>query len=161
MSTDKLFRAAAENPITTLLLMLVTIVMAVCIYGNIQDMRTATTGYEYCGALCYLFEYICISYFMAIFFIMGCLTYINKRYSKWSIWLIYVLGASVFIKFFIANMIFSYIYHHVESQYMDQLPSLANRVYSGAIYWIAIVFFVVPKFIKDTIKLKKEQELTI
>jgi hypothetical protein len=44
---------------------------------------------------------------------------------------------------------------------MDQLPSLANRVYSGAIYWIAIVFFVVPKFIKDTIKLKKEQELTI
>jgi hypothetical protein len=44
---------------------------------------------------------------------------------------------------------------------MDKLPSLARTVFSGAVYWIAIVFFLVPKFIKDTMKLKEEQELTI
>ena len=161
MGTINLFRNAVKNPITTVVLVVVTIVMAVVIYGNIQDMHAATTGYDYCQSLCYLFENICISYFMAIFFTMYYLTYINKQYSKWSIWLFYALGVSVIVKFFIAGLMFRYVYHHVESQYMDKLPSLARTVFSGAIYWIAIVFFLVPKFIKDTMKLKEEQELTI
>jgi hypothetical protein len=161
MGTINLFRNAAKNPLVTILLVVITIVMAVVIYGDIQDMRTATTGYEYCDALCYLSENISVCYFMAIYFIMGYLTYINKQYSKWSIWLFYVLGVSVFVKFFIAGLLYSYIYHHVESAYMDHLPSLAKRAFSGGIYWFTIVFFLVPKFIKDTMKLKEEQELTI
>ena len=161
MGTINLFRNAVKNPITTVVLVVVTIVMAVVIYGNIQDMHAATTGYDYCQSLCYLFENICISYFMAIFFTMYYLTYINKQYSKWSIWLFYVLGVSVFVKFFIANHIYNYVYQHVESQYMDHLPTMATIVFSGAIYWITIVFFLVPKFIKDTMKLKEEQELTV
>jgi hypothetical protein len=44
---------------------------------------------------------------------------------------------------------------------MDHLPTMATIVFSGAIYWITIVFFLVPKFIKDTMKLKEEQELTV
>ena len=154
MSTTSLFRNAKKNPITTAILVVITIVMAVAIYGDIQDMHSATTGYDYCHNLCYLFENICISYFMAIFSIMYYLTYINKQYSKWSIWLFYVLGVSVFVKFFIAGLMFSYVYHHVESEYMDHLPSLTTRVFSGGIYWITIVFFFVPKFIKDTMKRK-------
>ena len=161
MGTNNFIRNVAKNPLTTILLVVITIVMAVVIYGDIQGMRAATTGYEYCDALCYLFENISICYFMAIFFTMGYLTYINKQYSKWSIWLFYVLGVSVFVKFFIANLIYNYVYHHVESQYMDHLPSMATTVFSGAVYWITIVFFLVPKFIKDTMKLKEEQELTI
>ena len=162
MGTINFFRNVAKNPLTTILLVVITFVMAVVIYGDIQGMRAATTGYEYCDALCYLFENISICYFMAIFFTMGYLTYINKQYSKWSIWLFYVLGVSVFVKFFIAGILYSYVYHHVESQYMDHLPSLAKRVFSGqSVYWITIVFFLMPKFIKDTIKLKEEQELTI
>ena len=153
MGTINLFRNAVKNPITTVVLVVVTIVMAVVIYGNIHDMHAATTGYDYCQSLCYLFENICVCYFMAIFFTMYYLTYINKQYSKWSM--------SVIVKFFIAGLMFRYVYHHVESQYMDKLPSLARTVFSGAIYWIAIVFFLVPKFIKDTMKLKEEQELTI
>ena len=66
MGTINLFRNAVKNPITTVVLVVVTIVMAVVIYGNIQDMHAATTGYDYCQSLCYLFENICISYFMAI-----------------------------------------------------------------------------------------------
>ena len=161
MGTINLFRNAVKNPIITVVLVVVTIVMAVVIYGNIHDMHAATTGYDYCQSLCYLFENICVCYFMAIFFTMYYLTYINKQYSKWSIWLFYVLGVSVFVKFFIANHIYNYVYQHVESQYMDHLPTMATIVFSGAIYWIIIVFFLVPKFIKDTMKLKEEQELTV
>ena len=162
MGTNNFIRNVAKNPLTTILLVVITIVMAVDIYGDIQGMRAATTGYEYCYALCYLFENISICYFMVIFYTMGYLTYINKQYSKWSIWLFYVLGVSVFVKFFIAGILYSYVYHHVESQYMDHLPSLAKRVFSGqSVYWITIVFFLMPKFIKDAMKLKEEQELTI
>ena len=161
MCTINLFRNAVKNPLTTVVLVVATIVMAFVIYGNIHDMHAATTGYDYCHSLCYLFENICICYFMTIFCIMYFLTYINKQYSKWSIWLFYALGASVIVKFFIAGLLFNYVYHHVESEYMDKLPSLARTVFSGAIYWIAIVFFLVPKFIKDTMKLKEEQELTV
>ena len=161
MGTINLFRNAVKNPFTTVFFLVIAVAMAVVIYGDIQDMRSATTGYDYCQSLCYLFENICVCYFMAIFFTMYYLTYINKQYSKWSIWLFYALGVSVIVKFFIANLINNYVYHHVESEYMDHLPSLARTVFSGAIYWIAIVFFLVPKFIKDTMKLKEEQELTV
>ena len=161
MSTINSFRDAIMNPLLTVFFLVIALVMSVCIYGNIQNMSTATTGYDYCQSLCYLFENICICYFMTIFFIMYLLTYINKQYSKWSIWLFYVLGVSVFVKFFIANHIYNYVYQHVESQYMDHLPTMATIVFSGAIYWITIVFFLVPKFIKDTMKLKEEQELTV
>ena len=161
MGTINLFRNAVKNPFTTVFFLVIAVAMAVVIYGDIQDMRSATTGYDYCQSLCYLFENICISYFMAIFFTLYYLTYINKQYSKWSIWLFYALGVSVIVKFFIAGLMFRYVYHHVESEYMDKLPSMATTVFSGAVYWIAIVFFLVPKFIKDTMKLKEEQELTV
>ena len=161
MGTINLFRNAVKNPFTTVFFLVIAVAMTVVIYGDIQDMRSATTGYDYCQSLCYLFENICISYFMAIFFTMYYLTYINKQYSKWSIWLFYALGVSVIVKFFIAGLMFRYVYHHVESEYMDKLPSMATTVFSGAVYWIAIVFFLVPKFIKDTMKLKEEQELTV
>ena len=161
MSKINLFRNAVENPFTTTFLVVITIVQAVFIYGDIQGMHTATTGYDYCHNLCYLFENICACYFMTIFFIMCYFTYINKQFSKWSIWLFYALGVSVLVKFFISGLIFDYVFHHVESEYMKRLPSLARTIFLGGVYWITIVFFFVPRFIKDTMKLKEEQELTI
>ena len=161
MSISNLFRNAKKNPVSTFFVVVLAIAMVIVMIGDIHDMREATTGYDYCQSLCYLFENICISYFMTIFFTMYYLTYINKQYSKWSIWLFYVLGASVLVKFLIAGLMFDYVYHHVESEYMDKLPSLARTIFIGGVYWIAIVFFLVPKFIKDTMKLKEEQELTI
>ncbi len=99
MGTINLFRNAVKNPLTTVVLVVVTIVMAVVIYGNIHDMHAATTGYDYCQSLCYLFENICVCYFMAIFFTMYYLTYINKQYSKWSIWLTIMLKANTWTNF--------------------------------------------------------------
>ena len=155
------YRNAVKNPFTTVVLVVVTIAMAFVIVGDIQNMRAATTDYGYCHNLCSLFENICISYFMVIFCIMCYLTYINKQYSKWSIWLFYVLGVSVLVKFVIAGILFDYVSNHVESEYMDKLPSLARTVFVGGVYWFTIVFFFIPKFIKDTMKLKEEQDLTI
>ena len=155
------YRNAVKNPFTTVIIVLIAIVMAFVIVGDIQNMRAATTDYGYCHNLCSLFENICISYFMVIFCIMCYLTYINKQYSKWSIWLFYVLGVSVLVKFVIAGILFDYSYNHVESQYMDKIPSLARTVFVGGVYWFTIVFFFIPKFIKDTMKLKEEQDLTI
>ena len=161
MSTINLFRNAAKNPATTVLYVIITIVMAGLIAGDILGMRSATSGYDYCQNLCYLFENICISYFLTIFSIMYYLTYIHKQYSKWSIWLFYVLGVSVLVKFGIAGFLFRYVSHHVESAYIDKLPSLASTVFEGGIIWIVSVFFFVPKFIKDTMKLKEEMDLTV
>ena len=161
MGIKDFYRNAVKNPFTTVVLVVIIIAMAFVIYGDIQDIRTATTGYDYCHNLCSLFENICISYFMVIFCIMCYLTYINKQYSKWSIWLFYVLGVSVLVKFVIAGILFDYVSNHVESDYMDKLPSLARTVFVGGVYWFTIVFFFIPKFIKDTMKLKEEQDLTI
>lgn len=161
MVVKDFFRNAAKNPFTTVIIVVITIVMAFVIVGDIQNMRAATTDYGYCHNLCSLFENICISYFMVIFCIMCYLTYINKQYSRWSIWLFYVLGVSVLVKFVIAGILFDYVSNHVESEYMDKLPSLARTVFVGGVYWFTIVFFFIPKFIKDTMKLKEEQDLTI
>lgn len=161
MSISNLFRNAKKNPVSTFFVVVLAIAMVIVMIGDIQDMREATTGYDYCQSLCYLFENICISYFMTIFFTMYYLTYINKQYSKWSIWLFYVLGVSVFVKFLIAGILYRYVCNHVESEFADHLPSMATTVYTGGIYWITIVFFLVPRFIKDTMKLKEEQDLTI
>ncbi|MBR2096413.1 MAG: hypothetical protein IJ907_00785 [Prevotella sp.] len=161
MSITNLFRNAVKNPFTTAIIVVVAIVMVYEIFGDIHDMRAATSGYDYCHNLCYLFDNICACYFMTIFFIMCYFTYINKQFSKWSIWLFYALGVSVLVKFFIAGLVFDYVYHHVESEYMNKIPSLARTIFLGGVYWITIVFFFVPKFIKDTMKLKEEQELTI
>ena len=161
MSTNHLFRNAVKNPFTTVVLVVITIVMAVVIYGNIQDMHAATTGYDYCQNLCYLFENICICYFMAIFEIMYYLTYINKQYSKWCIWLFYLAGASVLIYFVVAGNLFECIFNHIESEYMNRLPSIARTLFTGPLYWMIVGYFFVPKILKDAQKLKQEQDLTI
>ena len=161
MSTINLFRNAVKNPLPTVFFLVIAVVMAVSIYGDIQDMSSATTGYDYCQSLCYLFENICISYFMAIFFVMYLLTYINKQYSKWSIWLYYLSAVVLLIHFFISGFMFEYVYAHVEADHMDSLSSLARYIFGAPAYFVLLSLFFVPKFIKDTIKLKKEQDLTI
>ena len=56
MGTINLFRNAVKNQFTTVFFLVIAVAMAVVIYGDIQDMRSATTGYDYCQSLCYLFE---------------------------------------------------------------------------------------------------------
>ena len=161
MSTKDFICDAAKNPAVMIFVALLTIVMAVVIVGDIQNMRTSTSGYDYSQNLCYLFENICICYFMAIFEIMYYLTYINKQYSKWSIWLFYISAVAMLAHFVAAGYVFDYVFAHVGADHMDSIPSLARNIFSAPGFFIILCFFFVPKLIKDTLKLKQEQELTI
>ena len=153
--------ASKMNPVLVLLLLAVACVMAFFIAGDINNMKEAKTGYDYCLYLCYLTSNVSICYFMCIFLLMSYLTYIKKMYTKWTIWLFYVLGVSSLIYFAVAGHVYDYVFQHVESDHMNKLPSLARTVFTGPVYWMIIGYFFIPRILKDAQKLKEEQELTI
>ena len=161
MGTINILQLAKKNWGSILALIVVLALVGYAYVDEIQDMRSAQTGYDYCYHLVNLYELICRTIFAAIYFIMCWLTYINKQYSKWSIWLFYLSAIVLLIHFFISGYMFDYVYAHVEADHMDKLSTLARYIFGAPAYFVILSFFFVPKFIKDTIKLKKEQELTI
>ena len=156
-----LFRNVVKNPVPLILLLVLACVMAFFIAGDINNMQESKTGYDYCLNLCYLIGNISISYFMCIYFMMLYLTYMNKQYSKWIIRLFYILGLSSLAYFAVAGHVYDYVFHHVESNYMEKLPSLARTIFTGSVYWIIIGYFFIPKILKDAQKMKEEHELTV
>ena len=160
--------AVKGNPVLTIILLSVIGTMIFFIIGDINNMleaknsmQGASSGYEYCRSLCNLVDNGSRCYFMCIFFLMAYLTYMKKQYSKWTMRLFYVLGVSSLLYFVVAGHVFDYVFDHVESNYMNKLPSLARTVFTGPVYWIIIGYFFIPKILKDAQKLKEEQELTI
>jgi hypothetical protein len=161
MNLTHLFRHAVKNPVSVILLLAIECVMIWLIVGDIKNMHEAKTGCDYCINLCYLVENISIGFFICIFFLIAYLTYINKQYSKWIIRLFYILGISSLAYFAVAGHVFDYVFHHVESNYAEKLPSLARTVFTGPVYWIIIGYLFIPKILKDARKMKEEQELTV
>ena len=161
MKTARFFRDAAKNPVSVVLLLAMVALMACLIVGDIINMRDADTHYKYCENLCYLVKNISICYFACIVFLMAYLTYINKQYSKWIIRLFYVLGVSSLLYFAIAGQVFDYVFHHVEANYAEKLPSLARTAFTGPAYWIILGYFFIPRILKDARKLQEEQKLTV
>ena len=162
MKTTSFSRYAEKiNPGMVILMLPVLGVMAFFIANDISNMKEAKTGYDYWLYLCYLTGNISICYFMCIFFMMSYLTYMKKQYSKWTIRLFYVLGVSSLIYFAVAGHVYDYVFHHVESNYAEKLPSLARTVFTGPVYWIIIGYLFIPKILKDARKMKEEQELTV
>jgi hypothetical protein len=161
MQKTCLFRIVAKNSVPLILLLAIACVMAFFIAGDIINMQGAKTGYDYCLNLCYLVSNIGICYFMSICFMMLYLTYINKQYSKWTIRLFYVLGLSSLAYFAVSGHVYDYVFHHVENNFMEKLPSLARTIFTGPVYWIIIGYFFIPKILKDAQKMKEEQKLTV
>ena len=166
---NNFFRYAVKgNPVLTIIMLAVIGTMIFFIIGDINNMlaakngmQGANSGYEYSRNLCNLVDNVSRCYFMCIFFLMAYLTYMKKQYSKWTMRLFYVLGVSSLLYFVVAGHVFDYVFDHVESNYMNKLPSLARTVFTGPVYWIIIGYFFIPKILKDAQKLKEEQELTI
>jgi hypothetical protein len=127
MKTTRFFRDVAKNPVAVVLLLAMVALMVFLIVGDIINMRDADTHYMYCENLCYLVNNISICYFACIVLLMVYLTYINKQYSKWIVRLFYVLGVSSLLYFAIAGQVFDYVFHHVEADYAEKLPSLPVR----------------------------------
>lgn len=160
MITSFLYRKVVKNPIPTILLVALASVMAFLIANDIKNMQAATTGYDYCLNLSYLVGNISITYFIGIFLLIIYLIYNNRQNSKWTKRLFYVLGVSSFVFFVVAGQVFDYVFHHVENNYMEKLPSLARNVFTGPVYWIIIAYFFIPRMLKNAWKTKVEQEVT-
>lgn len=141
--------------------LLCIIIYAYFIAGDIERMNSATTGYDRCYELCQMFQNISIVYFFCLLWLIHRLTYINKQYTKWNIRLYYAFGVSVLLFFMAAGFMMDYVGHHVEPEYITQMPTLARMVFTGSVAYVVLAFFLVPRYLKDTMKLKEEQELTI
>ncbi len=162
MKTNNFFGHVEKGNLAQVILLLVIMgVMGLLIASDISNMQGAKTGYDNCRNLSYLVSNIGICYFMCIVFMMALLTYMKKQYSRWTIWLFYALGVSSLIYFAVAGHVYEYMFHHVESDYTEKLPSLARTVFTGPAYWIIFGYFFIPKILKDARKLKEEQDLTI
>ena len=161
MGTLNLLQNAKKNPWSTLILIVIAAAVAWSLYDEIRDMHQAATDYDYCYHLSNLYEIICKTVFACLYLIMIYLTYINKQFSRWSIWLFYVSAIALLFHFMIAGFMFDYVYAHVDADHVDKLPSLARTILGSRAFFIVLCLLFVPKFIKDTIKLKEEQELTI
>ena len=161
METTTLFRNAVKNPVSAIVVLMMAVVMAYLIVGDVNRMQAATTNYEYCQNLCYLVDNIARTYFCSLFLMMAYLTYIHKQYTKWTIWLFSLIGISALVYFLVAGNVYEYVFNHVEADYQDHLPSMARTLFLGPTYWIIIGYFLVPKILKDAQKLKEEQDLTV
>ena len=98
--------------------------------------------------------------FFTLYGIMYYRTYSSKQYSKWSLWLFYISTVAILAHFTAAGEVFEYVYYHI-GDHKYKLPSLARQIFGVPALFIILSFFFMPKFIKDTLKLKQEQELTI
>ena len=58
METTNLFRNAVKNPVSAIVVLMMAVVMAYLIVGDVNRMQAATTNYEYCQNLCYLVDNI-------------------------------------------------------------------------------------------------------
>ncbi|WP_028903971.1 MULTISPECIES: hypothetical protein [unclassified Prevotella] len=160
MSTS-LFQNAKKNPVSTIILLLFFAYVGYSIIDDIQTVRQATTDFDYCKGLCDLVEFIGKTITWCIYFVVCYLTYVHKQYSRWILWL-YYLAVVVFIIYYIcAGNTLDYVFNHIGAEHLDRLPSMARSLYGAPFYFIVFSFFFMPKLIKDTMKLKKEQELTV
>lgn len=128
-------------------------------YGRIQS--DATSGYDYCSALCDFTQNAGYAYFALVAALVCHLIYDRKNYSRWLIRLYYLWGVSLLIYFGIAGFVFNYSVAHVEVEHMKALSSLAKKVFLGPTAFTIAGYFIAPKILKDMQKLKEEQDLTI
>ena len=123
MGTLNLLQNAKKNPWSIVILIGLAAIVVWALYDEIHDMRQAATDYDYCYHLSYLYEIICKTVFACLYLIMTYLTYINKQFSRWSIWLFYVSAIALVLHFMIAGYMFDYVYAHVDADHLDKLPS--------------------------------------
>ena len=143
------------------ILLILAVVEGWTMVNDVSCMKAATTSYDYYQNLIYLIDNIARTYFFCIFLMMVFLTYIHKQYSKWCIRVYYLLGVSVLLYYGWAGIFSKSVYNQVEPEFLENVPRMVHRLYTGPLYWIIIGYFFVPKILKDAQKLKEEQDLTV
>lgn len=131
------------------------------IYSDVHDMQLATTFYEYSKAQCSLIESVGKYITWCIYLAIAYLTYIHKQYTRYSLWLYYLVVVTYIIYFIIASSTADNVLTHIEPENIEHMPSLIRSLYGAPVYFMLFSLLFMPKLIKDTIKLKKEQDLTV
>ena len=160
MSKKTISQWAKKNLVGTIIVGVVISFLVWMYVREINAMNNAATSYDYCYHLCKLFEHNSKTIFFMLYGIMYYRTYSSKQYSKWSLWLFYITAIVMLVHFIAAEQVFEYVFFHI-GEHKYKLPSLASDIYGTPAFFIILSFFFMPKLIKDTLKLKQEQELTI
>lgn len=162
MSTNKnVWKQLKKNAVSIAALMCLIAWAAYTIYSDIHDMQMATTFYDYSKAKCNLIESVGKYITWCIYFAIAYLTYIHKQYTRYSLWLYYLVVVTYIIYFIIASSTADNVLTHIESENIEHMPSLIRSLYGAPVYFMLFSLLFMPKLIKDTIKLKKEQDLTV
>ena len=155
------FIRKGDHVLGALCVLVLAVLMVWLMAGDVERMQAATTNYEYYSNFVYLIDNIARTYFFCIFMLMLFFTYANKQYSKWSIWLFYILGISTLAYYCIANQFYRHVFGLIEPEFMDKVPSMTTTLFTGPLYWMIIAYFLIPKILKSAQKMKEEQDLTI
>lgn len=161
MSKTKVMQYAQKHVGAIIVFCAIAAHIVLCYVEYINGMNQATTDYDYCVNLSKLCRQNCYTVIWIIYFIICNRTYLDKQYSKWSIWLFYISAVAMLAYFVAAGYVFDYVFAHVGADHMDDIPHLARTIFLAPGFCIIMCFLFVPKLIKDTLKLKQEQELTI
>ena len=153
------FNAAIVLTIIGLLFFAVYAIMSITL--DVNKMQDAANNYEYYRYYIYLLDQIAWIAFVIIYLLMIYLTYIKKQFSKWCMWLFYLMGFFTLIYYSYAGFLIEDVFSLVEREYFDKLHSLANSLYYGPVPLICCSYLFVPKILKDAQKLKEEQKLTV
>lgn len=131
------------------------------IWGVAQGLLGAESNEDYCYYLSNMVYIVGALIFSCLYFIMVYLVYINKQYSKWCMWLFYVWGVASLAYFIISGMVYDYMFDYANQENIFKMAAHARRVLTGPLLFVMICFMFIPKLIKDAMKLKEEQDLTI
>ena len=131
------------------------------IWGVAQGLLGAESNEDYCYYLSNMVYIVGALIFSCLYFIMVYLVYINKQYSKWCMWLFYVWGVASLAYFIVSGMVYDYMFDYANQENIFKMAAHARRVLTGPLLFVMICFMFIPKLIKDAMKLKEEQELTI
>ena len=131
------------------------------IWGVAQGLLGAESNEDYCYYLSNMVYIVGALIFSCLYFIMVYLVYINKQYSKWCMWLFYVWGVASLAYFIVSGMVYDYMFDYANQENIFKMAAHARRVLTGPLLFVMICFMFIPKVIKDAMKLKEEQELTI
>jgi hypothetical protein len=160
MSKTTILEWTKKNLVSLIILCAVIGFLVWMYVREINAMNNAATSYDYCYHLCKLFEHNSKTIFFILYGIMYYRTYSSKQYSKWSLWLFYISAVLILVHFIAAGEVFEYVFNHID-EHKWKLPSLAKDIFGAPAFFVILSFFFMPKLIKDTLKLKQEQELTI
>lgn len=131
------------------------------IWGVAQGLLGAESNEDYCYYLSNMVYIVGALIFSCLYFIMVYFVYINKQYSKWCMWLFYVWGVASLAYFIVSGMVYDYMFDYANQENIFKMAAHARRVLTGPLLFVMICFMFIPKLIKDAMKLKEEQDLTI